>query len=331
MAWQNVSSGSWDHYPEASSWWACNICGGWSWGTAKKCQKCGIKKSYATISKDNNHHHPVAQQESDGKIEQLVSLLKAATMPQSVEAIGPCQLSTAANPEDAALNEARSRSEYSAQIKAIESALEQLPDTEVFSTSRATLIAQREDLKKKITNSKPLAARIESCRGAMERAQRRRQAALEALQLAQATFKEADQNACVKEGELKSMEAEYLATAQKHLTVEAQDETCLDALQNNMKRVLQEMESGGKVDQSLLSGAYTQMASLFQGLTAISDQCKQQHPSPQMDILTMLGAVPSTAPPATSSAPSEDVGMAISPLRSETPKNSLPGGIQGGA
>jgi hypothetical protein len=280
------------------------------------------------MGKSNDHHNPVAQKESDGKIEQLVSLLKAATMPQSGEAT--CQASTVSRPEETS-SEARSKSEYFTQIKAIQAALEQLPDTGVFSAPRATLIAQREDLKKKITNSKPLAARIESCRGAMERAQRKRQAALEALQLAQATFNEADQNAFVKEGELKSMEAEYLATAQKHLTVESQAETCLDALQNNMTRVLQEMESGGKVDQSLLSGAYTQMASLFQGLTAISDQCKQHPSTAQVDILAMLGAVPSTAPPATSSASSVDVGMAISPLRMETQKNSVPGGIKGGA
>jgi hypothetical protein len=269
MAWQ--SPANWEHSASGQSWWSCTICGGWSWDTAKKCQKCGIKKAYATMGKSNDHHNPVAQKESDGKIEQLVSLLKAATMPQSGEAT--CQASTAARPEETS-SEARSKSEYATQIKAIEAALEQLPDTEVFSESRATLSVQREDLKKKITNSKPLAARIESCRGAMERAQRRRQAALEALQLAQATFKEADQHACMKEGELKTMEAEYLATAQAHLVVESRDETCLDALQSNMTRVLQEMESGGKVDQSMMTGAYAQMASLFQGLTAISEQCK---------------------------------------------------------
>ena len=280
------------------------------------------------MSKSSNPHNLGAQKESDGKIEQLVSLLTAATMPQIGEVT--CHVSTAARPEEIP-SEARNKSEYSTQIKAIEAALEQLPDTAIFSESRAILMAQREDLKKKITSSKPLAARIESCRGAMERAQHRRQTALEALQLAQATFKEADQNACMKEGELKAMEAEYLATAQKHLVVESQDETCLDALQNNMTRVLQEMESGGKVDQSLLSGAYTQMASLFQGLTAISEQCKQQPPLPQMDILTMLGAAPSNTPPATSSASVEDAGMAISPLRSEPQKNYVPGGGKGGA
>lgn len=319
MAWQ--SAANWEHSADGQSWWACNICGGWSWGTAKKCQKCGIKKSYATTGKASNHNNPAAQQEPAGKIEQLVSLLKAATMPEHVEMIGSCQHSTAAKPEDTVWIEAKSRSEYSTQIKAIESALEQLPDTEVFSASRATLIAQREDLKRKISNSKPLAARIEGCRGAMERAQRRRQAALEALQLAQATFKEADQHACAKESELKDMEAEYLASAQKHLVVESQDETCLDALQNNMTRVLKEMESGGKVDQSLIAGAYTQMASLFQGLTTISVQCKEHHVSPQMNILSMLGAVPLTAPPPnTSATSSEDVGMA-SPPKVEAPKN----------
>ena len=98
-----------------------------------------------------------------------------------------------------------------------------------------------------------------------------------------------------------------------------------------MTRVLQEMESGGKVDQGLLTGAYTQMASLFQELTAISDQCKQQHLPPQRDILSMLGAVPLTAPPATSSASNEDVGMAISPLRPESSKNYGPSGVKGGA
>ena len=303
MTWQHSSSGSWD--ASASSWWSCNICGGWNWNTAKKCQKCGVKKSYAAVIKSGSQAEALPKPE--GKIEELVSLLKAATAPQKSNDGFQQQIITACPGEDASSMDPNCRAEYSAQIKAVESALEQLPDTEVFSVARGTLMSQREELKKKIMNAKPLAARIEGCRGALERAQRRRQIALEALQLAQAAFKEADEAAILKETELTNMEAEYLSIAQQKLTADPDKENCLGALQKNMTRVLQEMEAGGTVDQSLITGAYTQMSCLFQGLTTISDQCKVQ----------VQQAAPSPNGLATSA---EDVGMA-SPPRLELSKN----------
>ena len=78
---------------------------------------------------------------------------------------------------------------------------------EEFSGVRASLTHQRETVKQKIISSRPLSARLAGCRGAVERAQKRRQTAMAALELAQAAFKEADDFASKKEAELKSLEA----------------------------------------------------------------------------------------------------------------------------
>ena len=182
--------------------------------------------------------------------------------------------------------DSKSRAEYASQIKSIESALAQLQDIEEFSDVRASLKIQMETAKQKIISSRPLSARLTGCRGAVERAQKRRQTAVAALELAQAAFKEADDSASKKETELKSLEAE--AGPNKD------GQTCLEVLENNMKLGLQEMDGGGRIEQGLIGAAHAQMASLFQGLTIIAKQCDQPQPTPtqpQPDIMQLLGAV----------------------------------------
>eukprot|EP00973_Karenia_brevis_P056549 7866592-Karenia_brevis.AAC.1 len=63
-----------------------------------------------------------------------------------------------------------------------------------------------------------------------------------------------------------------------------------------MARVLQEMESGGKVEAGLIASAHTQMTALFQGLTTIASQCEPSNSIPaQKSILSLLGATPQTS------------------------------------
>ena len=59
------------------------------------------------------------------------------------------------------------------QLKSIEAALSRLPENEGFDAARTPLIEQASELKRKIINTKPLSARLEGCRTALDRARKR--------------------------------------------------------------------------------------------------------------------------------------------------------------
>ena len=73
----------------------------------------------------------------------------------------------------------------------------------------------KEDLRRHILRSRPLGARLDSCRAAVERARKRRDQAEQAATLAMRVKKEADSELEKYENELKELEKISKSTAKK--------------------------------------------------------------------------------------------------------------------
>ena len=146
-------------------------------------------------------------------------------------------------------------------------------------------------------DSKPLGVRLDGCRGALARAQKRRVAAAAALELARTKLTEAESSVTSKEMELQELEAEC-ATLAVSATGNGNPEahgTCLDSLNRDMTRVLNEMQLGG-IEAQHIQACMSQMSSLFGSLTALAKQQQANVAPPDRNILTLLKAT--TAMPA---------------------------------
>ena len=93
--------------------------------------------------------------------------------------------------------------ELAMELKRVETAREALPRDAKYDGTRKDLDDQKEDLRRQILRSRPLGARLDSCRAAVERAKKRRDQAEQAAALAIRVKKEADSELEKYENDLK--------------------------------------------------------------------------------------------------------------------------------
>ena len=155
------------------------------------------------------------------------------------------------------------------QLKSIDAALSHLPDTDAFTATRAPLIEQASEIKRKIINTKPLSARLEGCRSALERARKRQETANDAVAVALKAQDAANSEATRLEAELKELDAAVLSDQQHE-----EKSTCLERLKVELGQVVTEMRQSGNVAESDLKGAVEQMEVLFNGLVAVSQKAQ---------------------------------------------------------
>ena len=145
-------------------WWRCT-CTQWNESAKKKCSRCGVKKAWAAVA----HQHQGSQVGRAAVQHQGVPVGRAAHQHQGV----PVGHAAHQHQEvqDADVQEEKN---LQMQIRDIDVALGSMPQGEAnFVEVRSALEQKKEQLKRSITTSKPLVAQIESCSGAVIRAQRR--------------------------------------------------------------------------------------------------------------------------------------------------------------
>ena len=130
MAWQN------------SSTWDCSACSFWNWGSAKKCWKCGIKHTYGAAPLNNL---PGAGAGGDPP-------------PTGVESHNGVADAAPALPP---------RAELVCRLRQVDAALAQLQEGPELADLRAPLLAKQEQLKRDISNARPVNMCIDGCRGGL--------------------------------------------------------------------------------------------------------------------------------------------------------------------
>ena len=197
------------------------------------------------------------------------------------------------------------------QLKAIEAALSHLPEGDAFEAARAPLIAQASELKRKITNTKPLSARLEGCWSAFERARKRQEVTNDAVAVALKAQDAANLESKRLEAELAELEKAVAADQQQTAKT-----SCLERLQVELKLVVAEMQQSSNVAESDMKHAMTQMETLFSGLVKVSEKAlavgSTQNPS-VLEMLQILAAPGVASLPPVPLAPDAQNGFQMNP------------------
>jgi hypothetical protein len=228
-----------------SKWWLCGACSWYTPSQKGKCRHCGIKKQWGLTSS------PSPAQSTP------TTTTTTTTTPSTTPLQAQAQPS-----EPKSLN----AQETSAQIKALEAALLLMPVGPLFESSRNGMRDHVAALKASISKSKPIGLRLESCRAAVNRAAKRKEAASEAVAAALMEEKTTSDELVKFSTDLAELEAELSAS----VGIPPQSGDCVTNMTCALERVVGEMRSSPLVPAALLYQAELQMTALLEGVKQIS-------------------------------------------------------------
>ena len=285
-SWKQSPDGGWSwHSSNASQqngqqqWesWDCSACGQTNWAPKKKCSKCGIKKSYALVTKPLNGTQQPSPQVNNiqAQLESVTALLQQSLTPaapvvdasvapnvvaQSKFQNAPGGVTTQFPPArlPAESRSLPSKAQLSTMIRSAEDSLARLPPDEMFADQRAMLSAKIESLKQYITETKPIGARIDGARGFLARAQTRREAAVTAMETAKLAMAAADAEITQATADLAELEA---ALANQHVP-----ENPVDALDVQLSHMIKLLSADGALPAEHLQSASNAATQFLQGI-----------------------------------------------------------------
>ena len=155
-----------------------------------------------------------------------------------------------------------SRQALFGRLKVCEQALATLPDEEWCAPQRIAMTQQREALRKQISETKSLGARLDGWRAALERAKQRRAHAQEIAAAAAAAQDKANQDVVRLSSELAELEQHVRSEQTKE-----QNADCVTRLHSEMSAVVAEMTGSGNVDQAEIAATKSAMEQLFWSLS----------------------------------------------------------------
>ncbi|CAE8624844.1 unnamed protein product [Polarella glacialis] len=250
-----AASGCWQQ--EWCQWWQCGHCHGYTKSPGKKCNRCGIKKSWAQIVSDgagqqhaprwnNNgwHHHATPTQHKPSEAPQMRAEFAPPMAPQRATLGTQEHLATT--------------------IKSLEAAFAVVPQGDSFDSIRKEITDKISFVKRSVTQSKPVGAQLDSCRSAAQRAESRKANAEAAIAAAQKQWEEAEADHMRLVIELSQLESQ-VAPSQPTLPANSV-ETMVSALTN----VLADMKSSAAVSPELIADAENHMALLLSGIQEIA-------------------------------------------------------------
>ena len=263
-------------YQGSAQNWQCRACDEENWPKHKVCWKCRAMRTYAEVVSPSSTQSgqqqqapkPQAKQANGGHALHL-QMVDIATQLGSTLA-GPASHSGAnempsTTPTQTQEPQEPERQALVAKIRQLESSLASIPEGQECKHIKDAILAQIEQAKTRLNNTKPLAARLEGCQEALTRAQKRLTETQSLVQLAVAARDKASAQVTKLQAEL--VEVQALISKQAET---AQGRTCLQKLHLQMQAVLSEMSSSTHLDVGETQGVMQQMGSLFNQLTGLA-------------------------------------------------------------
>ena len=149
-------------------------------------------------------------------------------------------------------------------IKALQAALDLLPDVTDNAELRSSLATKIAGKKAAIIACKPLGARIDGCRGALERAQTRKANAMRSLSEAQAAIEQSDLEVAHLALQLQQLESEVATHAEP-----SEQANSIEGMASALSRVLTEMKSSPMVVPETWRETEVHMTNLKKGIRTI--------------------------------------------------------------
>jgi hypothetical protein len=260
-----------------SNSWTCKLCQADNQAKGKACRNCRASRTYADAvmakppaAAQHQHGHgqhayqfphrnPANGNALQQQLADVVRLMEGRSGPHP-----PTPSQTALAPKDGA-----ERQTLVKQLQQLEASLNHLPDSPEFMDIRAHINAQHAQAKAKLASTRPLGARLDGCKAALERTRHRAATCLAAESAAQFARAEAQAQVVQLESELAELESMVSDDVTKQ-----ESTTCLTRLQAEMMRVVTEMAQSSHVDKPEVDAVMASMTSLFQGVTSIAARCQ---------------------------------------------------------
>ena len=236
-----------DQTANDANWWTCRLCQGWTRKPKQKCYTCGANQKYASMSCTL----PPLVRAADQRLANTTSLV--VDSPQAIASSNVAGNSS-------------SRNELVQQLKEAEDSLATIPPA--MTKVRAQMESEIVNIKKLITETNPVGVRLENCRGAVDRALKRKDSAIEEHNQSKLRLAEAESAYLAKVREMEVLELEALA----ELAKTQQKPNSLVRLQEGMGAVITEMKNGGVLPEESIRESEILMTQLFQGFTLLSQQ-----------------------------------------------------------
>lgn len=298
--------------------WTCRLCNKYN-SSKKACAQCRASRDFADTGHTQVATPPTppsaptraATHAINQQLKQALNLLAPAmgaslTPAPSASPPGPTAAGTS-TPTGLAPTSSASKSDLQARIKSLESAAAQLPTDPSFVDIHRKIHADIDATKKMITELKPIGARLDACRAALDRSKARRESAEMAVMTAQAAWAAADNESTQLQREVASLEQEL----QSQPPDGPQSAPPLDSvtqLKDGMAKVLDEMACG-IVPPDVISNMHQRLTAVFNDVTAVAQSCRQAERASTPTVYEMLRTAarqPHQAPPP---APQEDAPM----------------------
>ena len=318
MRWQSSSQ-----YADPWATWTCNLCGcdNWAnWGSVKSCRSCktcGGKKSYSqTVSGSAARHattnipasssNPINQ-----KLESIAALLQEAA-PKASTYVDLQKYSASAEGNAVLM---ASKHCTTTEITVLEDTLNKLP---AESDLRASIEAQIAAKKRLIIESKPVGARLDACKLALMRADRRKEQAREAVSLAQATLISAEEEHAKLAIDLTQLEAAVSSQVEASSPGENMS-SAMEAVQGGFNLLLGQLKGCDGAQEEHIKEAEKRMTELFMGMQTMLTKLSPEQDSEMKDS-SGQPTEPNTRRRLTSKVPAETTVYQIFPEKWSRPK-----------
>ncbi|CAK0815072.1 unnamed protein product, partial [Prorocentrum cordatum] len=253
---------------QQSRTWQCSHCHSTN-HSPKTCSVCGLRRSYAAVaaSADPAASAPPPKPSTRAQLDQITQSLQSTLADVQARVAAPRAGAPAAPPDAAAPASAPTRPELVKRLKRYEAALEIYKD-DTADPEHARLTQQISDVKAEISALKPLGAKLDGARQALQRASARREEADKALAAATLLRDTAEaEEASAKE-----------AVAALESQVSPLDNTDLmTSIQAQLHQLIGALKSDPGVHATHIANAEKHVHDLFAGFQSVFQHAKDCH------------------------------------------------------
>ncbi|CAK0894210.1 unnamed protein product [Prorocentrum cordatum] len=253
---------------QQSRTWQCSRCHSTN-HSPKACSVCGLRRSYAAVaaSADPAASAPPPKPSTRAQLDQIAQSLQSTLADVQARVAAPRAGAPAAPPDAAAPASAPTRPELVKRLKRYEAALEIYKD-DTADPEHARLTQQISDVKAEISALKPLGAKLDGARQALQRASARREEADKALAAAALLRDTAEaEEASAKE-----------AVAALESQVSPLDNTDLmTSIQAQLHQLIGTLKSDPGVHATHIANAEKHVHDLFAGFQSVFPHAKDYH------------------------------------------------------
>ena len=273
--------------------WQCAWCQSKNATGKTKCAGCGLRRSAKKVAANAPSAEPLtaekrpatSQNKTRQDMDKVVALLQQAAPSPVTPSVTSATTTTEASPKEASTSTAAGipstglpkdkMNAIRGRVNSLEETLKLIPDSDDFIKAREDIQTRLDMAKSELRNARPLGARIDAARVALQKAQQRTAQAKEATELAIQIHAKAVAEEEETSAQLTTLEKEWTA----QVVEEATASDTIQTLKSSLSGVIKVLAKKPGMEQISITEAQTHMDSLLRGLVACMADADKKCPA----------------------------------------------------